>query len=110
MMTSAKRRVGSTNCTWLGRDGGQVLAHDRLGRSPSLGHVALHPPDEAEVVVDVEIDGQVEQFSQVGVVQHENPVDDDHRSGVGRLGDRRPGVGGEVVHRQPRPQRPIANG
>jgi len=46
--------------------GGKILLDDGLGRSAALGDVTSQPADEADIVIGIDKDFQVEKFSQRG--------------------------------------------
>jgi hypothetical protein len=79
---------------------GIELGADGFFGAAALAHVAVDAAIEADLVGSVDVDAEVVERYQLGVVEREDAFDEDdasRRDGVEGVGD--PGVAGEVVHR-----------
>src|SRR3972149_3245438 len=80
-----------------GSHAGLILLNHTVDRPAALYQIALQPADEADVGIGVDEDFDVEKPAQVGLREHQNPLDQDHRLGLEVAGLARPGMDGEIV-------------
>ena len=60
-----------------GTHGGKVLSNHVVHGPPSVSDVTLQPPNEPDILCDVDEDLDVEQGSNAWVCEQEDPIDDD---------------------------------
>ena len=83
-----------------GAGGGFELVADGLLGAAALAHVAIDAAVEADFVGGVDVDAEVVEGDELGVVEGEDAFDDDDAGrgdGFERVGDA--GVAGEIVYR-----------
>jgi len=74
-----------------------ILFNDRVEGAMALIDIALHTADQSDIGIRVDINHDVEQLPELGLVEHEDALDDDHQSGLDPQGLVGPRMAGKIV-------------